>query len=93
MANTNYRFRESDLNYVTKIIKKAPHTGLFFFLMVENLLEAQARSEAVKAFAEKFNDNQQKKEQTLSRLHYLYIKKQYPAETANLNLQEKALYN
>lgn len=47
--------------------------------MVETLLEAQARSAAVKLFVEKFNENQQKKEQTLSRVHYLYIKKQYPA--------------
>jgi hypothetical protein len=79
LANTNYRFGDSDLKYVEKIIKKNPHTGLFFFLMVETLLEAQARSAAVKLFVEKFNENQQKKEQTMSRVNYLYIKKQYPA--------------
>jgi hypothetical protein len=92
LANTNYRFREGDLKYVEKVIKKNPHTGIFFFLMVEPLLEADARSKAVTDFVEKYNANQEKKEQTFSRIYYHYLKKKYPEETAALNIDEKALY-
>jgi hypothetical protein len=93
LANTNYQFKESDLKYVEKIVKKTPHTGIFFFLMVENLLEAGERSKIVKEFVEKYNDNQTKKEQTFNRNYYLYLKKKYPEETANFNVEEKSLYN
>lgn len=99
LANTNYRFKASDLEYVEKIVKKNPHNGIYFFLMVENLLEAETRKKVVREFVEKYNGNDEKrekkerKEQTLSRHYYIYLKKKYPEETAALNIEEKSLFN
>lgn len=93
LANTTYRFRESDLQYVEKIIKKTPHSGLFFFLMAETAMSPEAKSTAVKHFVEKINEFQKNKEQTMSRIQYQYLKKNYPEETGSLNFDEKSLNN
>ncbi len=61
--------------------------------MVEPSLSPEVRSTVVKHFVEKMNDLGTKKEQTMSRIQYQYLKKAYPEETANFNFEEKSLNN
>jgi hypothetical protein len=77
---------------VNRILKKNVYTGIYFFLMVEDKLEGSIRSSTVSEFTERFNTNEKKENQTFNKLHYLYLKNKYPAETANLEIEEKFLY-
>jgi hypothetical protein len=61
--------------------------------MAEPSMSPEAKSKAVKHFVDKINDYLKSKEQTMSRIQYHYLKKNYPAETATLNFDEKSLYS
>lgn len=91
LANTNYRFKPSELNEVTNIMKKNPFTGIFFFLMVEQDVDATLKKDIVKQFVEHFNEKRDGKE-TFNKLYYQYLKKVYPEETTELNIAEGSLY-
>jgi hypothetical protein len=92
LAHTNYKFKEVELDRVETIVKKYAQHGLYFFLMVEPSLEPAKRSAIVSSFVEKFNKMNEQKKENLNKLQYLYLKKQYPTETANLNIEEDNLY-
>lgn len=91
LVNTNYKFKPDELAEVTNFIKKNHFTGIFFFLMVEKDLDPAFRKDTVKQFVERFNEKKDGKE-TFNKLYYQYLKKEYPEETAELNIAEGSLY-
>ena len=65
------------------------HNAVFYFLMAEEKLTEQERSSFVKELSKKYQESQPSGHKSLiSKLQYLYLKKKYPSETADLNLSQ-----
>ena len=65
------------------------HNAVFYFLMAEEKLNKEERTAFLQELNKKYKDSQPAGNRSLiSRLQYLYLKKKYPSETADLNIKQ-----
>lgn len=89
IVGSDFEAGEREAKHVFNILSKNAHNAVFYFLMVEEKLSASERSTFVKELSSKYNKVQPIGGKFLiSKLQYLYIKKRYPSETAELTLTQ-----
>jgi AAA15 family ATPase/GTPase len=89
LAGSDYEITAVDAKYVFKMMLKSAHNAVFYFLMVEEKLTKEERTSFLQELNKKYRDSQPTGNKSLiSKLQYLYLKKQYPSETAELNIRQ-----
>lgn len=89
LAGSDYEITGADAKYVFKMMVKSVHNAVFYFLMVEEKLTKEERTSFLQELNKKYRDSQPAGNKSLiSKLQYLYLKKQYPSETAELNIRQ-----
>lgn len=89
LAGSDYKLSERDAKHVFHLMVKSAHNAVFYFLMVEEKLTEEERSSFLKELSKKYQNSQPAGNKSLiSKLQYLYLKKKYPTETADLNISQ-----
>lgn len=92
LASTNYAFKKHELKVAYSLLSSNIHSSLYLFLMVERLIEDDsARSSYMKLYIEKHTELSAKRKEgsplSINKTYYIYLKKAYPQETANWNIE------